>query len=242
MAQNIYDDEGFFAGYSGLDRSVHGLAGAAEWPVLRSMLPDVNGLRVVDLGCGYGWFCRWAREQGAKEVLGLDISEKMLDRARGATTDRAVAYRRADLEELSLPPASFDLVYSSLAFHYVEDAERLYRTIHAALAAGGRLVFSTEHPIFMASMKPGWLEAEDGKQIWRLDSYAREGERRTDWFSKGVLKYHRTMATTLNQLVSAGFTIRRIEEFRPSDAQIAQMPALAAEIERPTFLIVAADA
>ena len=94
----------------------------------------------------------------------------------------------------------------------------------------------------MASMKPGWLEAEDGKQIWRLDSYAREGERRTDWFSKGVLKYHRTMATTLNQLVSAGFTIRRIEEFRPSDAQIAQMPALAAEIERPTFLIVAADA
>ncbi|MGN6466729.1 MAG: SAM-dependent methyltransferase, partial [Rhizobiaceae bacterium] len=55
MAQNIYDDVGFFAGYSGLDRSVHGLAGAAEWPVLRSMLPDVNGLRVVDLGCGYGW-------------------------------------------------------------------------------------------------------------------------------------------------------------------------------------------
>ena len=242
MAQNIYDRPDFFAGYAQLERSRLGLAGAPEWSVLKSMLPDLEGRRVLDLGCGYGWFCRWAAEQGAAVVTGVDISEKMLAKARSDTASAVVTYCHADLETLDPDTAAFDLVYSSLAFHYLPDTARLYRSIHRSLAAGGRLVFSIEHPIFMASMKPGWLEAEDGKQIWRLDSYAREGERRTDWFSKGVLKYHRTMATTLNQLVSAGFTIRRIEEFRPSDAQIAQMPALAAEIERPTFLIVAADA
>ncbi|RUW96707.1 SAM-dependent methyltransferase, partial [Mesorhizobium sp. M8A.F.Ca.ET.023.01.1.1] len=52
MAQNIYDQPEFFAGYSQLGRSVEGLDGAAEWPALRAMLPDVTGLRIVDLGCG----------------------------------------------------------------------------------------------------------------------------------------------------------------------------------------------
>jgi 2-polyprenyl-3-methyl-5-hydroxy-6-metoxy-1,4-benzoquinol methylase len=85
MAQNIYDDPGFFEGYSRLARSVEGLAGAPEWLALRAMLPAMRGLRVVDLGCGFGWFCRWAREQGAARVLGLDLSEKMLARARAAT-------------------------------------------------------------------------------------------------------------------------------------------------------------
>src|SRR3954454_1442544 len=124
MTQNIYDDDEFFAGYSGLGRSVAGLDGAAEWPALRALLPDLQGRRVLDLGCGFGWFCRWAREQGAAAVLGVDVSEKMLARARTATPDPAIAYARADMESFE-PAAAFDLVYSSLALHYVENLERL---------------------------------------------------------------------------------------------------------------------
>jgi len=60
VAQNIYDDEGFFEGYSGLPRSVKGLDGAPEWPSLQALLPDMTGRSVVDLGCGFGWFSRWA--------------------------------------------------------------------------------------------------------------------------------------------------------------------------------------
>ena len=62
MTQNIYDNESFFAVYSRLPRSVEGLDGAPEWPTLRAMLPEVSGRRAVDLGCGSGWFCRWARQ------------------------------------------------------------------------------------------------------------------------------------------------------------------------------------
>lgn len=54
MGQNIYDDPSFFEGYSQLGRSVHGLAGAAEGLAVRAMLPDLRGLRVVDLSCGSG--------------------------------------------------------------------------------------------------------------------------------------------------------------------------------------------
>jgi len=242
MAQNIYDRPDFFAGYATLDRSRRGLDGAPEWPMLRSMLPDLAGKRVLDLGCGYGWFCRWAAGKGAASVVGIDISERMLARARADTAPGAVTYRRADLEALDLAEGSFDVVYSSLAFHYLPDTENLYRTIHRALAAGGSLVFSIEHPIFMASEKMGWIVTEDGTRAWRLQGYQREGERRTDWFAKGVLKYHRTLATTLNQLIGAGFALRRIEEFCPDAGQIAADPSLAEEVERPTFLLVSAAA
>jgi 2-polyprenyl-3-methyl-5-hydroxy-6-metoxy-1,4-benzoquinol methylase len=56
----------------------------------------MRGLRVVDLGCGFGWFCRWAREQGAARVLGLDVSENMLARARAATADADITYAQVD--------------------------------------------------------------------------------------------------------------------------------------------------
>src|SRR5216684_8181105 len=121
MTQNIYDDEEFFRDYSRLPRSVEGLDGAPEWPNLRGLLPDLHGLAVIDLGCGFGWFCRWARQQGAAHVLGIDVSEKMLARGRATTEDPAITYTRADMERLALSPRSFDLAYGSLALHYIAD-------------------------------------------------------------------------------------------------------------------------
>lgn len=62
MTQNIYDQKEFFEGYSQLPRSREGLEAAPEWPSLLAMLPELGGGKVLDLGCGFGWFCRWARE------------------------------------------------------------------------------------------------------------------------------------------------------------------------------------
>ncbi|TPN45041.1 MULTISPECIES: class I SAM-dependent methyltransferase [unclassified Mesorhizobium] len=240
MAQNIYDQPDFFAGYSQLGRSVEGLEGAAEWPALRAILPEVAGTRIVDLGCGFGWFCRWAHEKGAREILGLDLSEKMLARARAASPDTGITYERADLDQLSLPPGAFDLAYSSLALHYVEDVARLFETVHRALSPGGHFVFSTEHPIYMAPTKPGWLIDAEGRKTWPVDRYLVEGPRKTDWLAKGVVKYHRTIGTTLNSLIRSGFTIEHVEDFCPTAEQIAARPELAEELERPMFLLVSA--
>ena len=105
--QNIYDSPEFFSAYSALPRSMHGLAGAPEWPTLHAMLPALAGLRVLDLGCGFGWFCRWAAEQGAARVFGIDVSERMLERARAETQAPAVVYERAiSKASLRRPPVS----------------------------------------------------------------------------------------------------------------------------------------
>lgn len=238
MTQNIYDSPAFFAAYSQLPRSRHGLAAAPEWPSLQALLPAINGKRILDLGCGYGWFSRWAAAHGAARVLALDVSERMLERARSMPTPSTISYRQADLHHLALPESSFDLAFSSLTFHYIEDLPRLFAAIHASLAKAGQLVFSIEHPIYMAPRNPGWQTSEDGRKTWPLDSYQDEGRRVTDWLAKGVVKYHRTLGTLLNTLIRAGFTIRHVEEWGPSEAQVASSPELADERERPMLLLV----
>jgi len=136
---------GILRRYSALSRSIEGLDAATEWPALRALLPELRGRRVLDLGCGFGWFSRWAREQGAARVLGIDLSERMLTRARATTSDTAITYIREDLERVELPEAAFDLAYSSLALHYLEDLAGLLAKVYRALVPGGRFVFSVEH-------------------------------------------------------------------------------------------------
>jgi len=240
MTEAIYDDPTFFAGYAMLPRSVSGLAGAPEWPALRALLPPLPGRAIVDLGCGYGWFCRFAAEAGAASVLGLDASERMLARARADTTDPAIIYAQADLETVDLGTARFDLAYSSLAFHYVDGVAALLDRIHRALRPGGALVFSVEHPIYSAPSAPGWSTDAAGRRIWPLDSYMIEGPREVTWLGAQVRKYHRLLSTTLNALHGAGFALDHVEEWQPSAAQIVASPALAAERDRPMFLLVAA--
>lgn len=240
MTQNIYDNPEFFAGYSQLLRSVEGLDGAPEWPTIRTLLPVLTGLDVADLGCGFGWFCRWAREQGAAHVLGIDVSENMLERAREATRDPAVTYARADLENLLLNESAFDLIYSSLALHYISDLSGLFAQVGGALRPSGNLVFSVEHPIYTSPASPGWSVDAEGRKTWPIDRYLEEGPRSTDWLTKGVIKQHRTIASYLNMLLRAGFAISQVIEWGPTDAQIASRPDLATERQRPPFLLIAA--
>lgn len=240
MTQNIYDDETFFAGYSQLPRSVHGLEGAPEWPVLRSMLPDLAGKRVLDLGCGFGWFCRFAAGEGAASVLGVDVSERMLERARRETRERGVAYERADLEGYAPPAEAFDLVYSSLAFHYIADLAGLFAGAHAALRPGGALVCSVEHPIMTAPVRQEWLVDADGRATWPVNGYLDEGERVSNWLAEGVVKRHRTIATYLDLLLGAGFALGKLVEWAPSPEQVAAEPGWARERARPFFLLIGA--
>ena len=83
MTQNIYDDPAFFAGYSRLNRSVAGLDGAPEWPALQAMLPDLRRASVVDLGCGFGWFCRWQRSTVRHRCTG-SMFQRTCSNARAA--------------------------------------------------------------------------------------------------------------------------------------------------------------
>ena len=240
MAQNIYDDEEFFVAYSGLRRSIEGLDGAPEWPTLRSMLPDMAGRRVVDLGCGFGWFSRWAAQAGAASVLGIDLSTNMLERAVADTDADTISYRREDLEVIDLPADAFDVAYSSLALHYLADLRRILANVHRSLVAGGVFVFSVEHPIYSAPSKPEFVADSSDHVTWPLDQYLIEGSRTTDWLAPGVVKHHRTITTYLSCLQAAGFVLEHFDEWAPTAAQIADHPEWAVELERPQFLLVGA--
>jgi SAM-dependent methyltransferase len=100
------------------------------------MLPELGGKRVIDLGCGFGWASRWMRKQGAASVLGLDLSQNMIERARADTADAAIKYRVADLETLDLPETAFDLAYSALTFHYIRGFGRLVHVSAGRFLAG----------------------------------------------------------------------------------------------------------
>jgi SAM-dependent methyltransferase len=241
MPQNVYDDPSFFAAYSDMPRSVHGLDAAAEWPAVRAMLPPLAGLRVVDLGCGFGWFCRWAVAEGASSVLGLDVSERMLERAGRETADPRVTYRRGDLEDveaLGLGSGAFDLAYSSLTLHYLPDVDRVLAGIRAALAPGGVFVASVEHPIYTAPSAPAFVPGASGRPVWQLDRYLDRGSRVTDWLAPGVVKYHHTVSDYVGAMLRAGFTLTALEEWGPTDEQVAEHPDWAGDRERPLFMVL----
>lgn len=103
MQQNKYDNTSFFKQYEKMLRSQKGLEGAGEWPALKKMLPDFSGKDVLDLGCGFGWHCRYAIENGAKSVIGIDLSEKMLEKAREINALEGIYYERKAIEEVDYP-------------------------------------------------------------------------------------------------------------------------------------------
>ena len=240
MKENRYDDERFFEKYSRMLRSEKGLAGAGEWHELEKLLPDFAQKRVLDLGCGYGWHCRYAAEHGAAAVLGTDISRKMLAAARQRNSAPVIEYRRAAMEDLRCPDGSFDLVLSSLAFHYVRDFAPLVRRIFGWLCPGGSFVFSVEHPVFTAEGSQNWVLDENGRILhFPVDNYYLEGPRRAVFLGETVTKYHRTLTTYLGTLLENGFALTHVIEPQPPQ-EMMDLPGMRDELRRPMMLLVSA--
>lgn len=240
MKQNKYDEDEFFEAYGQMERSMKGLEGAGEWHALKAMMPPLEGRSVLDLGCGYGWHCLYAHAQGASDVTGVDISEKMLDKAASLAEGTGISYIRQPIEDILFPESRFDVVISSLAFHYVSDFAETCARIYRLLKPGGTLLFSVEHPVFTARAEQNWIYGDDGTPLhWPLDDYQSEGRRVTSFLTDNVVKYHRTISSYMNAVIQAGFAIAKIDEPTPSDEKL-ELPGMRDELRRPMFLIVSA--
>ena len=260
--ENKYDDDIFFQKYSQMSRSQQGLAGAGEWETLRKLLPDFKDKRVLDLGCGYGWHCIYAMEHGASSVVGVDISHKMLEVAKEKTHFPQVEYkccaiedvefpaytwsksayiRVCAIEDVEFPEESFDVILSSLAFHYVADYEICIKKIYRILKSGGKLIFTVEHPVFTAYGTQDWYYNEKGEILhFPVDNYYYEGKRTAVFLGEKVTKFHRTLTTYLNTLLSNGFIINHIVEPQPPEYMM-DIPGMQDEMRRPMMLIVSAN-
>lgn len=241
MKENKYDQSSFFEQYSQMSRSVMGLQGAGEWHALRGLLPDMKGKRVLDLGCGYGWHCKYAVEQGADSVVGIDLSEKMIEKARQINADPRIEYRVVALEDFDYGTQQFDVVISSLALHYVASFDGICRDVWGCLKKGGDFIFSVEHPIFTAQGSQQWYRNEEGEAVhWPVDNYFSEGMRHAKFLGEDVCKYHRTLTTYINDLIDKGFEITDLIEPQPSAQMLATVEGMMDELRRPMMLIIAA--
>lgn len=241
MKQNKYDDEKFFSQYSKMGRSVQGLEGAGEWYILKKLFPDFKGKRVLDLGCGFGWHCRYAAEKGAEAVTGVDISEKMLKEAKKKTNCNNIKYLHLGIEDIDFKENSFDIVISSLAFHYVKSFYDICLKVHNALAPDGDFVFSAEHPVFTACGTQDWCYDSSGNIIhWPVDNYYIEGQREATFLGEKIIKYHKTMTTYLDTLLKTGFNITGFAEAEPAKAMIEKNPEFKNELRRPMIFIISA--
>lgn len=241
MKQNKYDDPNFFSAYEQMPRSIKGLEGAGEWHILKELIPDLKDKNLLDLGCGFGWHCRYAREQQAKTVIGVDISEKMIQRAREMTNDPLILYIKASIEDIDFSNSQFDVVISSLAFHYIKSFKSVCEKVFDCLKPGGSFVFSVEHPIFTSRSEQDWYYDELGNRLhWPVDNYQIEGIRETTFLNENVTKYHRTISTYINDLIDTGFSIRTVKESVPSDEMLKSIPEMKDENRRPMFLMISA--
>lgn len=241
MQQNIYDDEEFFAEYANMSRSQHGLDGAGEWHELKALIPDLQSKHVLDLGCGFGWHCRYARKQHAASVIGVDISEKMLNKARELTNDQHIKYINLPIEEMAFSDEQFDVVISSLALYYVESVDKVFGKVNAYLKPGGSFIMSVEHPIFTARSEQDWWYDDGNRLHWPVDNYQDEGLREATFLNHRVVKYHRTVSTYINALLETGFNIRAVREPLPSEKHLQSEPDMKDELRRPMFLIILAE-
>lgn len=241
MKENKYDNEKFFEQYGKMTRSVYGLKGAGEWHALRSVLPDMKGKTLLDLGCGYGWHCKYAVEQGAKKVVGIDLSGKMIDKANEINSDHRIEYHVMAVEDFDYRNNCFDVVLSSLTFHYIESFERVCADVHSCLAQGGEFIFSVEHPVFTAFGTQGWYRNADGEILhWPVDNYFSEGRRTTNFLGEEVIKYHKTLTTYINGLLNNGFEITNLIEPEPSKELLETVEGMRDELRRPMMLIISA--
>ena len=241
MKENRYDDPEFFEKYSQMSRSVQGLCGAGEWPALEKLMPDVENMEILDLGCGSGWHCIYFCQKKAARVIGVDLSEKMLETARKKSAGLDISYLRCAMEDVDFPDNSFDMVFSSLALHYVEDFARLAEKVKRMLKQGGIFLFSCEHPVFTAQGSQDWLYDEKGEiRCFPVDRYYYQGERDAIFLGEHVRKYHRTFTGYLKPLLKLGFTVTDFEEPMPTEEARRTIPGMEDEMRRPMMMIIKA--
>ena len=237
---NIYDNEQFFQEYAQMSRSQNGLAGAGEWHQLKRFFPALSGMSVLDVGCGYGWHCKYAAEHGAGEVLGIDLSEKMIAEAKTRNADERIRYEVCGLEDYEYPKEKYDLVISNLVLHYIEDLDNIYRKVYRTLKNDGIFIFNIEHPVFTGNPSQEWTYDENGMpKHWPVDRYFYPGARTTNFLGQTVIKQHHTLTQILMGLIGSGFRIEEVEEAVPSE-EMLRIPGMEDEMRRPMMLLVRA--
>lgn len=207
-------------------------------PTLLRLLGDVRGLRVLDAGCGNGYFSRILAGQGAR-VVGVEPTDVMsaFAREREAGLRQGITYVQADLAQLPYLGGPFDAVVCSMVLMSVPDWKPALRSCVDAVRPGGLFVLGLVHPAF-EQLLGTWREYGAYRVRRYLDEYEIAGPDASD--------FHRPLSAYLNELASLGCHLREIAEPRLA-AEVAAAarsaaPGIDSYVHLPNFLFVSAEA
>ena len=210
-------------------------------PAQAAICGDVEGLELLDVGCGSGYFAREMARRGAR-VTGVDISPRMIALAKEIAKPRGIVYYAIDAAELTsaLAPQSFDIATSCLALQDMPRPLDVLRSVHATLRSGGRFVASIEHPCTNPPFR-AWERDDAGRKRWLcIDRYFDRGPREYTWNWPGAFRTtanHAPLEDWVTWICEAGFDIKAMREPQPTEAALHLRPKLADATRVPYFLI-----
>lgn len=218
-----------------------------EKPAMYGKLPDVSGLDILCVGCGTGEECHHLKSLGARHIVGIDISDGLIAYARKSYPD--MDFHVMDMEQLTFPPESFDLVYSSLVMHYVDSWKNTLESVHSVLKPGGKFLFSTHHPVTWGAERTRTVDVRSSllgyTKFKNSNTFETRGDylntRRIDdvWFGDFEVSYvHRSMEALLKDILESKFELSDYVEPKAIGACREVNPAYW-EIHQkiPTFII-----
>jgi SAM-dependent methyltransferase len=189
-----------------------------ERPYLLSKLTDLSNKDVVDLGCGTGYFSKYAYSKGAR-VIAVDLSEEMLKHSKNSMSYENITFHKADLKD-GLPfvnSNSQDYIICSLCIHYVRDWTLLLKDCFRVLKPSGRIYITTHHPI-------------SDQEALKKEDYFQEELASEEWGNPGntfrVHFYTKTFSSLMSQLLQSDLDLIAIEEPLPTEQCKIDSPKL----------------
>jgi ubiquinone/menaquinone biosynthesis C-methylase UbiE len=204
-------------------------------PAFFAMLPAIEGLLGLDIGCGEGHNTRLLTERGA-QVVAIDISETFVRHARHMEDQAspAIRYHIASAVKLPFADSSFGFATGFMSFMDIPETERVLVEAYRVLEPGGFLQFSITHPCFDTRYRRNLRDADGVTYAIEVGDYfnTMEGEVMEWLFGAAPLearaglkkfktpRFTRTLSQWLNLLLGCGFLLERVEEPQPSDETV----------------------
>jgi SAM-dependent methyltransferase len=159
----------------------------------------------------------------------------MAERARQTLAGTGATVEQQRLEDWKHGGEPVDLVTARLVLHYIEDLAPVLTNVAAALKAGGRFIFSVEHPVLTSCSKS---LTKGRRTSWEVDDYFSEGPRTYPWLGQEVTKYHRTLETQLTLMQEAELVVEAVREGRPQPEHFSDPSEYERRRRIPMFVIV----
>jgi len=215
-------------------------------PALLDACRPVHGCKVLDLGCGQGWFSRQLASRGAV-VTGVDWSARLVEHARRheARAPLGVAFEVMDAAQVAsrFGAGSFDLATGCMSIMDMPDPGEVLKAARAVVRPGGRVVFSVPQPVTDATFREWERDPSGRKLALKLNHYFDATPTMLEWKMKRLthhfttVQYRHTLEQWSRMIESAGLLIARLREPRPSPEALARHPALEDAARLPYFLI-----